>query len=174
MNIDPKELARFMRTICADPADDYPRLVLADRLDDVGDCNHAELVRLQVQLARIQPRPLFTNCSSFSFFRNQGSIIIYGADLIEVGDRFDLWIPEDERRDHKCRGVFHGLRVTSMRDRLSRSTEGQWLDWTMDAGSVSWEGTALQKRIDALREILAVDLPLLETQCASKAARTQA
>jgi uncharacterized protein (TIGR02996 family) len=45
----------FLRAVCADPDDDTPRLVFADWLQEHGgaaDAEWAELIRLQVQLAR--------------------------------------------------------------------------------------------------------------------------
>jgi uncharacterized protein (TIGR02996 family) len=42
----------FLTAICARPADDTPRLVYADWLDDHGDPARAEFIRLQVELAR--------------------------------------------------------------------------------------------------------------------------
>jgi uncharacterized protein (TIGR02996 family) len=43
----------FLRSILADPEDDAPRLVFADWLDEHGDADRAEFIRLQVRLARI-------------------------------------------------------------------------------------------------------------------------
>lgn len=42
----------FLRAICQAPDDDAPRLVFADWLDENGDPDRAEFIRLQVQLAR--------------------------------------------------------------------------------------------------------------------------
>ena len=41
----------FLRTILADPDDDAPRLIYADWLDENGDSDRAEFIRLQVRLA---------------------------------------------------------------------------------------------------------------------------
>lgn len=43
----------FLDAILARPADDGPRLVLADYLDEAGDPHRADLVRVQVALARL-------------------------------------------------------------------------------------------------------------------------
>jgi len=43
----------FLRAILADPDDDAPRLIYADWLDENGDADRAEFIRLQVQLARL-------------------------------------------------------------------------------------------------------------------------
>jgi uncharacterized protein (TIGR02996 family) len=45
----------FRREIVEHPDDDTPRLVYADWLDDQGDADRAEFIRLQIHLAR-QPR----------------------------------------------------------------------------------------------------------------------
>ena len=42
----------FLRAICAAPDDDAPRLVFADYLDETGDPERAEFIRLQIQFAR--------------------------------------------------------------------------------------------------------------------------
>jgi uncharacterized protein (TIGR02996 family) len=43
----------FIADICRHPEDDYPRLVCADWLDENGDPDRAEFIRLQIELARI-------------------------------------------------------------------------------------------------------------------------
>jgi uncharacterized protein (TIGR02996 family) len=45
----------FLRTILADPDDDAPRLIYADWLDEQGDADRAEFIRLQIQFARMVP-----------------------------------------------------------------------------------------------------------------------
>jgi uncharacterized protein (TIGR02996 family) len=46
----------FLRAILANPADDAPRLVYADWLDDQGESARAEFIRVQVAMARL-PEP---------------------------------------------------------------------------------------------------------------------
>jgi uncharacterized protein (TIGR02996 family) len=48
--MDSTELA-LLAGVCAEPADDTARLVLADRLDETGDGERAEFIRLQIELA---------------------------------------------------------------------------------------------------------------------------
>ena len=43
----------FLRAIIADPADDLPRLVYADWLDENGDPDRAEFIRVQCELAKL-------------------------------------------------------------------------------------------------------------------------
>jgi uncharacterized protein (TIGR02996 family) len=42
----------FLRAVCEAPDDDAPRLVYADWLDETGDPDRAEFIRLQIRLAR--------------------------------------------------------------------------------------------------------------------------
>src|ERR1041385_6917015 len=53
----PTDLTRstLFRAVCDSPDDDLPRLVFADYLDECGDRDRAEFIRLQCQLARMQP-----------------------------------------------------------------------------------------------------------------------
>src|SRR5438067_1250501 len=44
----------FLRTIAERPADDGPRLVYADWLEEQGDADRAEFIRLQIDLARTE------------------------------------------------------------------------------------------------------------------------
>ena len=46
----------FLRAICDQPADDAPRLVFADWLDEHGDPDRAEFIRVQVALAAARGR----------------------------------------------------------------------------------------------------------------------
>ena len=48
--------AALLRTICATPADDLPRLVYADWLEENGRSERAEFIRLQVGLSEQLPR----------------------------------------------------------------------------------------------------------------------
>jgi uncharacterized protein (TIGR02996 family) len=40
----------FLRAVCERPADDAPRLILADWLEEMGDADRAEFIRLQIHL----------------------------------------------------------------------------------------------------------------------------
>ena len=53
--VDTATETAFLRTILASPEDDAPRLVYADWLDENGDPDRAEFIRLQVRLARTHP-----------------------------------------------------------------------------------------------------------------------
>jgi uncharacterized protein (TIGR02996 family) len=41
----------LLAAVFADPADDAPRLIYADWLDEQGDCDRAEFIRVQIELA---------------------------------------------------------------------------------------------------------------------------
>jgi uncharacterized protein (TIGR02996 family) len=45
----------FLQAICEEPDDDTPRLIYADWLEEQGDADRAEFIRVQVQLARLPP-----------------------------------------------------------------------------------------------------------------------
>jgi uncharacterized protein (TIGR02996 family) len=51
------EREALFATICASPDDDTPRLVLADWLEENGDPERAEFIRVQIALARGKPKP---------------------------------------------------------------------------------------------------------------------
>jgi uncharacterized protein (TIGR02996 family) len=51
-------LERLLAAVIADPADDGPRLAYADRLEEAGgDDARAEFIRVQCELARLDPGP---------------------------------------------------------------------------------------------------------------------
>ncbi len=54
--MDPTRLA-LLRTVCESPEDDAPRLVFADWLDENGEPERAEFVRVQCEIARLNPGP---------------------------------------------------------------------------------------------------------------------
>ena len=54
MRADLIEREAFLRAIFADPDNDMPRLVFADWLDDQGESDWAELIRLQCEIANKQ------------------------------------------------------------------------------------------------------------------------
>src|SRR5262245_27199497 len=45
----------FIQAICDDPAEDAPRLVYADWLEETGRPDRAEVIRVQCDLARLPP-----------------------------------------------------------------------------------------------------------------------
>src|SRR3954470_18857584 len=52
-----KERELLLKAVCDNPDDDTPRLVFADWLQEHGDEERAEFIRLQIQLARMAYQP---------------------------------------------------------------------------------------------------------------------
>jgi uncharacterized protein (TIGR02996 family) len=50
--LPPTELKPFLLAVAADPFDDAPRLILSDYLDEHGECERAELIRVQIAANR--------------------------------------------------------------------------------------------------------------------------
>lgn len=55
------ERTAFLEAIHADPTEDTSRLVFADFLEENGEPERAEFIRVQVELAGIPPMPETTN-----------------------------------------------------------------------------------------------------------------
>ena len=55
MRADAREVEAFLRTARLDPDDDTPRLILADYLEENGEADRAEFIRVQCQLAAWVP-----------------------------------------------------------------------------------------------------------------------
>src|SRR5262245_13175122 len=49
----PMTLEALLQAVCDNPTDDAPRLVYADWLEENGDSERAEFIRLQIELARL-------------------------------------------------------------------------------------------------------------------------
>jgi len=47
----------FLRASIAEPDDDLPRLIYADWLDERGDPDRAQIIRTQIELARLPAGP---------------------------------------------------------------------------------------------------------------------
>jgi uncharacterized protein (TIGR02996 family) len=86
--------AAFLRAICAEPADDTPRLVYADWLEEHGQGERAEFIRVQVELAAMGigvRKPLPLNEPGFSKAIKESCAIdpVRGAHL--AARQSDLW-----------------------------------------------------------------------------------
>lgn len=66
MRADLLEREAFLRAIFADPDNDMPRLVFADYLDERGESDWAELIRLQCELYPIRKKSEKSNDMCFS------------------------------------------------------------------------------------------------------------
>jgi uncharacterized protein (TIGR02996 family) len=70
--------AGLLRAILDDPADDTPRLILADWFDETGQSERAEFIRRQIEHARHWPSHAETDgcsCASCRNFRRCGSLL---------------------------------------------------------------------------------------------------
>jgi uncharacterized protein (TIGR02996 family) len=46
----------LLRCVLAHPQEDGPRLVYADALEEVGECQRAEFIRVQIEIANLEKR----------------------------------------------------------------------------------------------------------------------
>ena len=77
----------LLAAVRADPDADLPRLVYADHLDDTGDVDRAEFIRVQCELARLDEwddRQLFLCCAFDSGKRAESR---QGAGVDWIGSR---------------------------------------------------------------------------------------
>jgi uncharacterized protein (TIGR02996 family) len=135
----------FLAAIHAAPDDDAPRLVFADWLDENGESERAEFIRVQVEMRRererhdrITPRLDALFVQQKALFRRPwadharhcgaGAISSYSrgfpdrlclaaGTFVDLGERIALWIgPQTRVRLDQCRGQLHSVgRVNSLR-----------------------------------------------------------
>jgi uncharacterized protein (TIGR02996 family) len=94
----------FLQAVRANPDDDTPRLVYADWLDDQGDADRAEFIRVQCEVARMDAndprRPALKD-------REQAILHANWRRWIDpIRDRFRASIPAEHVRDHYFRRGF--------------------------------------------------------------------
>lgn len=144
----------FIACICASPADDGPRLVYADFLEEQGRADRAELIRVQIALSHIEPRRKFENCTGFYSRRDRIELLtVQPVDGIRPreGERIDVTL---NRRDAPP-GVkleFFGLLVTdviTLRVPLEGMTRTE-IGLKIDEESVPWTGESLRTRSSAI------------------------
>src|SRR5688572_7761584 len=75
----------FLRAICEVPDDDAPRLVFADWLDEHGDPDRAEFIRLHIHLARDPDAPGIEQRCEELFARH------WSRWVVELPDTALLW-----------------------------------------------------------------------------------
>src|SRR4051812_27805349 len=92
----------FMQAICEDPDDDAHRLIYADWLDDHGDSDRAEFIRLQCAIARLDDEDEAMEAREAELLRHYGDawraelpalpkiawMMSFGRGFIE-----DAWLP---------------------------------------------------------------------------------
>ena len=90
----------FLAAVCADKADAAPRLIMADYLDEQGECGRAELIRIQMRLARVPLGPwrLVCGCEDSRLADRRCSHRTQKDDLLEreaelLAEFADVWAP---------------------------------------------------------------------------------
>lgn len=141
--------------ILAAPDDDTPRLVFADWLDEHGEPERAEFIRVQCELYRLGPaRRTYPAVSSFQFFRNSGSTFVEG-DQPKIGEYIDIELDEEARQDLDAaerplvyKKKWHGVLVTDVSlDGGNHEGIMSWrIEFTLDGGSGQWAGERLKAR----------------------------
>jgi uncharacterized protein (TIGR02996 family) len=121
----PTELA-LLRAVLADPDDDAPRLNYADLLDEHGDCDRAEFIRLQIERAR---RPRRDPTRIYYGDRENALLEAHGAQWLAP-------LPEAARRHVKFERGFPGRVEPELTDFLS------WDDtlWQVAPVTALWLG----------------------------------
>lgn len=116
--IDPREQAAFLRAICETPEDDVVRLVYADWLEEHGQPERAEFIRVQIELAkRGYPGPLSHQAAALAIAdvakmeprvgRSVAILYAHGADWL--GDPFILIEPQYVGQWAWSRGFLHSI-----------------------------------------------------------------
>lgn len=96
-------LAGILQDIIANPDDDFPRLVYADALDDAGEYEHAEFIRLQLQLARPNPPGDGSLTGTTAWDRRERWLLLNRGQ--HWADGFDVALADLRRFEHAV--LFH-------------------------------------------------------------------
>lgn len=92
----------FMASIIADPLNDAPRLVFADFLEENGEPERAELIRLQIELAGIDVRPMdpvIYRSGKINALRRRESELYTGDGSYGPFTNAWRWLDEPRNRD---------------------------------------------------------------------------
>jgi uncharacterized protein (TIGR02996 family) len=83
----------LLAAIVAEPGDDLPRLAFADWLQENGEAERGEFIRLQIQLARETGSPPRTSTEKYCYDQRRADLCIHGReDLLPLLDRCrELW-----------------------------------------------------------------------------------
>lgn len=81
--------AGFMAAIIANPQDDLPRLIYADFLDERGQCDRAEFIRLQCRTHKIIASEPYTDEYNDAANRIYELWRVHGASFASALIRFD-------------------------------------------------------------------------------------
>jgi uncharacterized protein (TIGR02996 family) len=139
------------------PADDGLRLIAADFLEENGEPERAEIIRVQCELAKLstKPRKFEVSRETWAMWRGEASTAVVqkpGEASIQVGERINVifWQaigkPSKRLRQH-----YDQLLVTyAKRSGLRGGIVETRLELKMDEFSVPWAGERLQQRESAL------------------------
>lgn len=163
MTATETERAGFLQAICSKPLDDTPRLVYADWLDDHGEPERAEFIRVQVELAKLGPprKRLGMGIGGPAWLRPVGPGVYtwMGDDdvAVEVGERVDVVVhPVAFKGRKKGKRLAHGLVITRVED---RGSDGVHFVARKDEGSKPWAGEPLRRRERELFRLRCPDAP---------------
>lgn len=111
------EHAPFLKAIVANPDDDLPRLVYADWLDERGEYDRAEFIRVQIEIARIG-RELDCKCEDMEDWRSGefGGLKDFGIEVDRT--RFTRKLDAVRWRVLFVRGFVEEVRVLRLEDWL--------------------------------------------------------
>jgi uncharacterized protein (TIGR02996 family) len=112
----------LLAAICANPEEDTPRLVYADWLEENGEHERAEFIRLQCELARLfddggEAQPVY------EFLRDRDFVTLPSADWTKIDD-----------------GIHRRAALAMRADDLLRRHASAWLPKLPKKYKVSWEG----------------------------------
>ncbi len=142
--------AALLRSILAAPDDDAPRLVYADWLDENGEPERAEFIRVQCELARLGPprRSFEANDGSWAFSRGRASAaILHRSDEppIQAGELIDISLVDVD--DPGRRTKFYGLAVINSQRLTGRGGASETaVDLKQGPFSGPWAGEELRQR----------------------------
>lgn len=81
----------FLRTIIANPSEDGPRLVFADWLEENGESERGEFIRVQIELAeRLAKLPRLVESSSITGSLRDWEVHVPGVVDVKAGDRITV------------------------------------------------------------------------------------
>jgi uncharacterized protein (TIGR02996 family) len=112
----------LLRAICASPEEDTPRLMFADWLDEHGESERAEFIRLQCELARLfddggESQPLY------EFLCNRDFVTLPSADWTRIDD-----------------GIHRRIALSMRANDLLRRHVEEWLPKLPKKYKVEWQG----------------------------------
>lgn len=142
----------FLDVILAHPDDDAPRLVFADWLEEQGDCDRAEFIRIQIERARLPEWDARQVCLRL---RERESIELHGLKWKWKLPNIEGITWEDFRRGFVASATFASF--TILREKASAC----WTATPIEAVSIRWprrdEASETIAPIPGLRELSIAD-----------------